>query len=71
MVSYRNPPVTDSAPAISATVWASPAIAGTLRAGLVRGEAAGCGGGGSRAGDQGDGQAHCLGADEAVHDRGG
>ena len=37
MVSYRNSPVTDSAPAISATVWASPAIAGALRAGLVPG----------------------------------
>ena len=37
MVLCRYSPVTDSAPAISATVWASPAMARTERAGLVPG----------------------------------
>ena len=37
IVLCRNSPVTESAPAISATVWASPAIARTERAGLVPG----------------------------------
>ena len=37
IVWCRNSPVTESAPAISATVWASPAIARTERAGLVAG----------------------------------
>ena len=35
MVLCRNSPVTESAPASSATVWASPAIARVARAGLV------------------------------------
>ena len=35
MVLCRNSPVTDSAPASSATVWASPAIARVVRAGLM------------------------------------
>jgi hypothetical protein len=35
MVLCRNSPVTESAPASSATVWASPAMARTWRAGLL------------------------------------
>jgi hypothetical protein len=37
MVLCRNSLVTERAPAISATVWASPAMASTERAGLVPG----------------------------------